>query len=105
VSFLKLASSGQVDQAYGDPYLADDFRHHNPRFPGETDALARAMKQTPKSIPMRYTRSSAPSKTETFVAVHARTRLEPGEPELAAVHVFVRERPNRRAVGCCRPRP
>jgi hypothetical protein len=36
MSFLKLASAGQVEQAYG-TYLTEDFRHHNPHFSGETD--------------------------------------------------------------------
>jgi predicted SnoaL-like aldol condensation-catalyzing enzyme len=88
VSFLNLASSGQVAQAYGGAYLADDFRHHNPRFPGETDALARAMKQNAEEHPDGVYEIQRALEDGDLVAVHARTRLDPGEPELAAVHIF-----------------
>ena len=88
VSFLKLASSGQVDQAYGDAYLADDFRHHNPRFPGETDALAKAIQQNAEEHPDGVYEIQRALEDGDLVAVHARTRLDPGGPELAAVHIF-----------------
>ena len=32
ISFLKLAASGNVSEAYGN-YLSPNFRHHNPYFP------------------------------------------------------------------------
>jgi predicted SnoaL-like aldol condensation-catalyzing enzyme len=87
VSFLKLASSGQVDQAYG-AYLAEGFRHHNPRYPGETDALAKAMKQNADDHPNGVHEIQRALEDGDLVAVHARTRLDPGEAELAAVHIF-----------------
>jgi predicted SnoaL-like aldol condensation-catalyzing enzyme len=88
VAFLKLASSGQVDQAYGDAYLAEDFRHHNPRYPGETEALAKAMKQNADDHPNGVYEIQRALEDGDLVAVHARTRLDPGEVELAAVHIF-----------------
>jgi predicted SnoaL-like aldol condensation-catalyzing enzyme len=88
VSFLTLASSGQVDQAYGGAYLTEDFQHHNPRFPGETEALAKAMKQNADDHPNGVYEIQRALEDGDLVAVHARTRLDPGEPELAAVHIF-----------------
>jgi predicted SnoaL-like aldol condensation-catalyzing enzyme len=88
VSFLKLASTGQVDQAYGGAYPADDFRHHNPRFPGEIDALAEAMKQNAEEHPKGVYEIQRVLEDGDLVAVHARTQLDPGGPELAAVHIF-----------------
>jgi hypothetical protein len=60
-----LASTGKVDQAYGGAYLTEGFRHHNPRYPGETDALAKAMKHNADEHPNGCTRSSAPWRMET----------------------------------------
>ena len=88
MSFLKLASTGQVDQAYGGAYVADDFRHHNPRFPGEIDALAEAMKQNAEEHPNGVYEVQRVVEDGDLVAVHARTQPDPGGPELAAVHIL-----------------
>ena len=37
-SFLKLAASGNLDEAYGN-YIGANFRHHNPYFPGDAESL------------------------------------------------------------------
>ncbi len=38
VSFLKLAASGKVREAYS-KYVSPNFRHHNPYFRGDREAL------------------------------------------------------------------
>ena len=56
VSFLKLAASGKVDEAYGS-YIGANFRHHNPYFRG--DAESRHFDIEPKAFrpatPKRHT--------------------------------------------------
>jgi predicted SnoaL-like aldol condensation-catalyzing enzyme len=86
-SFLKLVSTGQVDQAHGGAYPADDIRHHNPRFPGEIDALAEAMKQNAEEHPNGVYEIQRVLEDGDLVAVHARTQLDPGGPKLA-VDIF-----------------
>src|ERR671923_3020244 len=64
-SFLEMASAGWVDKAYRD-YLTEDFRHHNPFFPAETEALAGGMKEDAAAHPYKSSRSSARSRTGTW---------------------------------------
>ncbi|HEX6559113.1 MAG TPA: hypothetical protein VF021_06605, partial [Longimicrobiales bacterium] len=49
-SFLRLAASGQARAAF-DAYVADDFRHHNPHFPADAHALAKAMDENAQQNP------------------------------------------------------
>ncbi len=44
VSFLKMVSSGKVDEAYS-KFIGDGFKHHNPYFEGSADALRAGMKE------------------------------------------------------------
>ena len=41
ISFLRLASSGNVREAY-EKYVHPDFRHHNPYFPSDRASLLAA---------------------------------------------------------------
>ena len=42
-SFLKLAASGKVSEAFEKYVSRQDFRHHNPHFPGDANSLKAAM--------------------------------------------------------------
>ena len=44
VTFLKMAASGQVDDAY-DKFVSPSFKHHNPFFEGTGAALKAGMKE------------------------------------------------------------
>ena len=44
VSFLEMASTGKVDEAYSE-FVGDGFKHHNPYFEGSAEALHTAMKE------------------------------------------------------------
>jgi len=48
-SFLKLAASGQLDEAYR--HVSPDFRHHNPYFAGDAESLKARKAQTANQIP------------------------------------------------------
>jgi predicted SnoaL-like aldol condensation-catalyzing enzyme len=50
VSFLQLASSGKVREAYSQ-FIADGFRHHNPFFEGSAEALQAGMEENAKQYP------------------------------------------------------
>ena len=47
ISFLELASSGKVDEAYS-KYVGEGFWHHNPFFEGSTEALQAGMEENAK---------------------------------------------------------
>ena len=87
LSFLRSASSGDVDRAYGE-FVAENFRHHNPHFAAETDALARAQKENAEKYPKKTLDVQRALEDGDLVAVHSRVQLDPAEPEIAVVHLF-----------------
>jgi predicted SnoaL-like aldol condensation-catalyzing enzyme len=87
MSFLELASSGQVDRAFGD-HVTEDFRHHDPYVPGETESLSKAMKQNADEHPDKVFEVQRALEDGDLVAVHSRVRLDPGGPDAAVVHIF-----------------
>ncbi len=52
ISFLRLASSGNVREAY-ETYIHPDFRHHNPYFPGDRASLLAAMEENAATFPQK----------------------------------------------------
>ncbi len=89
VSFLQLASSGKVREAYN-AYIASNFQHHNPYFPGNAESLARGMEESAKQFPNKILEVRRVLEDGDLVAVHARVRLEPDAPNFAfaLIHIF-----------------
>jgi hypothetical protein len=52
ISFLRLASSGNVREAY-EKYVHPDFRHHNPYFPGDRASLLAGMEDSAVKFPKK----------------------------------------------------
>jgi len=50
ISFLRLASSENVREAYN-TYIHPQFRHHNPYFPGDRASLLAAMEENAVTFP------------------------------------------------------
>ncbi len=50
ISFLRLASSGNVREAY-EKYVHPDFCHHNPSFPGDRASLLAGMEENAVKFP------------------------------------------------------
>jgi predicted SnoaL-like aldol condensation-catalyzing enzyme len=87
VSFLRLASSGEVREAY-DRYIAPDFRHHNPYFRGDAESLKAGMGENAAKFPNQVFEVQRVLEDGDLVAVHSRVRLAPEMPEVAVVHIF-----------------
>jgi len=87
VSFLRLASSGKVKEAY-QTYVGASFRHHNPYFPGSDEALSVAMQENADQFPQKAIDIKRVLADGDLVAVHAHVRLKPGDPGVATVHIF-----------------
>ena len=87
VSFLKLASSGKVKEAY-QAYVDSNFRHHNPYFPGNAEALMAAMEENSIQNPDKTIEVQRTLEDGDLVAVHALVRLKPGDLGIATVHIF-----------------
>ena len=87
VSFLKLASSGKVSEAYS-KYVGEGFRHHNPFFEGSAEALQAGMEENAKKNPNKvFTIKLAIAEGE-FVATHSHVQQKPGDLGAAVVHIF-----------------
>jgi predicted SnoaL-like aldol condensation-catalyzing enzyme len=86
VSFLRLARSGNVPQAY--VHIAPNFRHHNPYFPGDAASLAKGIEESAKLFPHKTLAVQRLLEEGDFVAVHSRVRLKPDGSEMALVHIF-----------------
>ncbi len=87
VSFLRLASSGKVKEAY-QQYVGANFRHHNPYFPGDAEALMAAMQENAAQFPQKAIDIKRVLADGDLVAVQAHVRLQPGDRGVATIHLF-----------------
>ena len=86
-SFLKLASSGKVSEAF-EKYISKDFRHHNPYFPGDATSLSAGMMEAHRKFPNTKLEVQHTFEEDDLVAVHSKVEHAPGEPVIAVVHIF-----------------
>ena len=87
ISFLKLAASGKLDEAYGN-YVSSSFRHHNPYFAGDAESLKTGMAQAHEKFPDTTLEVQHVLEEGDLVAVHSRVRHSADTPEIAVVHVL-----------------
>ena len=87
VSFLEMASSGKVREAYS-KHVGDSFRHHNPFFEGSAQALQAGMEENAKQNPDKSLEVKRVIAEGGFVVVHALVRHKPGDFGVALVHIF-----------------
>jgi predicted SnoaL-like aldol condensation-catalyzing enzyme len=87
ISFLKLAASGRLDEAYGD-YISANFRHHNPYFAGDAESLKTGMAEAHEKFPDTTLEVQHVLEEGELVAVHSRVRHSSDTPEIAVVHLF-----------------
>ena len=87
VSFLRLASSGKVQQAY-DLYVGAGFRHHNQFFEGSAEALMKGMEENARQYPDKVLEVKRAIAEGDFVVVHSHVRQNPTDPGAAVVHIF-----------------
>jgi predicted SnoaL-like aldol condensation-catalyzing enzyme len=87
-SFLKLAGTGKVDEAY-DRFVAPSFIHHNQYFKGDRQSLLDAMKEAHKKSPNKSIETLRALEDGPLVATHSRVlRNDATMPEIAVVHIF-----------------
>ena len=86
-SFLRMAAAGQARRAF-EAYADASFRHHNPYFPGDARALAKAMDQNAAQNPDKTIEFMHVLEDGDLVAVHSRVRHSPGSADAAVVHIF-----------------
>lgn len=87
VSFLKLASSGKVKEAYSN-YVGEGFKHHNPFFEGSAESLQAGMEENAKQNPNKILEVKRAIAEGDFVVTHSHVQQKPGELGAAVVHIF-----------------
>ena len=88
VTFLTLASSGQVEGAYA-RFIAPEFIHHNPYFKGDRESLRSAMIEAHQTSPNKRFEVKRSFEDGDFVITHSLVvRGNPSDPDVAVVHIF-----------------
>ena len=87
VSFLKLAASGKLDEAYSN-FISPNFRHHNPYFAGDAESLKAGMAEAHEKFPDTTLEVQHVLEEGDLVAVHSRVRHSANTPAIAVVHIF-----------------
>ena len=84
-TFLKLASSGTVRQAY-DKYVHPDFKHHLIYFKGDRQSLLEAMEENARQFPGKTYEVLRTLEDGDLVAVHGKVVL--GPKVYGLIHIF-----------------
>jgi len=87
ITFLKLAASGKLDEAYGN-YVAPNFRHHNAYFAGDAESLKAGMAVAHKQFPNTTLEVQHAWEDGDLVAIHSRVSHAADQPDIAVVHMF-----------------
>jgi len=88
ISFLKLAGTGQIREAY-DKYVAPDFIHHNQYFKGDRQSLMNAMEEAHKKSPNKSIDVKQSFEDGNFAITHSLvTRQDPNARPIVVVHIF-----------------
>lgn len=87
ISFLKLAASGNVREAYS-KFVGPAFRHHNPFFEGSAEALMAGMEENALQNPNKVMEVKRAIAEGQLVAVHSHVRQKPDDLGAAVVHIF-----------------
>ncbi len=85
-SFLKLASSGEVREAY-EKYVHPDFRHHNAYFKGDRESLLRGMEENAQRFPNKTYETMCILEDGNLVAIHGKVTLSP-DSQWSVIHIF-----------------
>ena len=88
ISFLKLAASGKVREAY-EKLVHPQFIHHNAYFKGDRESLLTAMEEASVNTPNKSIEVIRALEDGDMVATHSRVkRADPNAPDIAVVHIF-----------------
>ena len=87
VDFLRLASSGKVQEAY-DKHIHPNFTHHNPWFRGDRASLMKGMEEGAVQFPKKVFEPLRAIEEGDLVTVHGRVRLTPEGQDISLIHIF-----------------
>jgi predicted SnoaL-like aldol condensation-catalyzing enzyme len=88
VSFLKMAGTGNVQEAF-ERFIAPDFIHHNLYFKGDRHSLMTAMAEAHKASPNKLIDVKRVIEEGDTVVTHSLVvRQSPSEQDVSVVHIF-----------------
>jgi predicted SnoaL-like aldol condensation-catalyzing enzyme len=87
ISFLEMASSGKVNEAYS-KFVGTGFRHHNPFFEGTAKALQEGMEENALKNPNKVFEVKRAIVEGDFVVTHSHVKQKPKDLGAAVVHIF-----------------
>ena len=87
ISFLELAASRRVRDAYA-KYVGPGFRHHNPFYAGNAQALMTGMEENARQNPDKRLNVLRALEDGNFVAVHSHVQQKPADQGAVVVHLF-----------------
>jgi predicted SnoaL-like aldol condensation-catalyzing enzyme len=87
VQFLKLVTSGRIDEAY-QRYVDMKGKHHNCYFPAGLPALKKAMIDNHKTSPVKQYTVKNVIGEGNMVALHAHLSLNQSDNGMVVVHLF-----------------
>jgi predicted SnoaL-like aldol condensation-catalyzing enzyme len=87
ISFLELAASGRARDAFA-KYVGTGFRHHNPFFAGDAQALMTGMEENARQNPDKRLDVLRALEDGDLVAVHSHVRQKSTDRGAVVVHLF-----------------
>jgi len=87
IRFLELVIAGRLDEAY-ERYIDMAGIHHNAYFPAGFPALKKAMIENHAQFPDKRIAVKHVLEEVDMVAVHSKVVLNPGDKNIAVVHLF-----------------
>ena len=87
LDFLQLVMAGSITEAY-DNYVNMHGKHHNMHFSAEFESLKKGMVENFTQFPNKRIMVKNVLGDCDLVAVHSNIIMKPGEPGIAAVHIF-----------------
>ena len=85
-TFLKLASSGQVREAFA-WHVHSQFRHHHAYFKGDRESLMRGMERNARQFPNKSFHTLRAVEEGEMVVIHGRVVLAP-DSQWSVIHIF-----------------
>lgn len=86
LQFLQNSAHGKIEEAYS--LVAPNFRHHNPYFAADADALKEGMRENALHNPDKIFEVQRVLHEADLVAVHSRVVMPTRQVQIAVVHIF-----------------
>jgi predicted SnoaL-like aldol condensation-catalyzing enzyme len=86
-SFLKMASNGNISEAYS-KFVGPGFRHHNAFFEGSAESLRAGMEENARKNPNKVFEIKHVIAEGDYVVTHSHVQQRPGDLGGAVVHIF-----------------